>query len=496
MACVCSRYNARSDWLIVTELLSVQDKNLRSEPKHIVFLSQLLLLFKFCHICKADNPTVETREIGTEAVVKTSCNNPECMKQSIWYSQPLIPGSHIPAGNFLLCLCILLTGGSATKVLQMFKHMGLGCVSLGTFFKYQRTKLFPTIHLYWQNYQDKMLSRLKDLSGGVTIAGDGRHDSMGHSAKFRAYTIFCCTIPMIIHFALVQRNQAGSSPAMEFMAFKECMNYLIGYGLLITTFISDRHVSIASHMKKVFTKIIHYFDIWHLKKKIRKVLSKISKEKGCEVLGEWIKPCEKHLYWSATSTFSGNGRVIWAKFKSFLSHVVNKHAGLEDPLFNKRAHGTIEPRKWLKVGTVAYDKLSAALTNNALVKGIKQASPLAQTSCLEDYVEEIFQTFMKASKDNLNDAATKLQEKTPAPMNTMLEKQPRAEAIQKRAERSKMVTKDVPPTTPVTQVPETRKKQSKEMTAGRNCTACKKPMKGHHNVVDCPKNKNKKKTKK
>ena len=55
---------------------------------------------------------------------------------------------------------------------------------------------------------------------------------------------------------------------------------------------------------------------------------------------------------------------------------------------------------------------------------------------------------MKATKDNLKDAATKLQEKTPAPMNTMLEKQPRAEALQKRAERSKMVTKDVPPTTP------------------------------------------------
>ncbi|XP_044171604.1 uncharacterized protein LOC122955935 [Acropora millepora] len=184
--------------------LSVKDKNIRSEPKHIVFLSQLLLLFKFFHICKADNPTVETREIGTEAVVKTSCNNQECMKQSTWYSQPLIPGSHIPAGNFLLCLCILLTGGSATKVLQMFKHMGRGCLSLGTFFKYQRTKLFPTIHLYWQNYQKKMLSRLKDLSGGVTIAGDGRHDSMGHSAKFGAYSIFCSTIPVIIHFALVQ----------------------------------------------------------------------------------------------------------------------------------------------------------------------------------------------------------------------------------------------------------------------------------------------------
>lgn len=78
---------------------------------------------------------------------------------------------------------------------------------------------------------------------------------------------------------------------------------------------------------------------------VRKVLSKISKEKACEELEEWIKPYVKHLHWSATSTFSGNGRVIWAKFKSFLSHVVNKHTGLEDPLFNKRGHGEIQPRK-------------------------------------------------------------------------------------------------------------------------------------------------------
>ena len=49
-----------------------------------------------------------------------------------------------------------------------------------------------------------MLEKLKSLRTGITIAGDGRHDSMGHSAKFGAYTIFCCTVPMIIHFSLVQ----------------------------------------------------------------------------------------------------------------------------------------------------------------------------------------------------------------------------------------------------------------------------------------------------
>ena len=49
-----------------------------------------------------------------------------------------------------------------------------------------------------------MLSKLKALRDGIVTAGDGCHDSMGHSAKFGAYTVFCCTIPVIIHFALVQ----------------------------------------------------------------------------------------------------------------------------------------------------------------------------------------------------------------------------------------------------------------------------------------------------
>ena len=40
---------------------------------------------------------------------------------------------------------------------------------------------------------------------------------------------------------------------------------------------------------------------------------------------------------------------------------------------------------------------------------------------------------------------------TPAPMHSMLrDKETKAEALKKRDERSKMVTKDVPPTTPGT----------------------------------------------
>lgn len=77
------------------------------------------------------------------------------------------------------------------------------------------------------------------------------------------------------------------------------------------------------------------------------MLTKIGKESGCEEIQQWIRPCENHLSWSATSTPSGDGRIILAKFKSFLGHIVDKHDDLDDPLFNKCAHGEIEHREWL-----------------------------------------------------------------------------------------------------------------------------------------------------
>jgi len=79
---------------------------------------------------------------------------------------------------------------------------------------------------------------------------------------------------------------------------------------------------------------------------------------------------------------------------------------------------------------------------------LRELHPISLLCYFADYVEEIYQTFLNASKDDLRDATTKLKERTPAPMNTMLEKQPREEAIQKRVERKKMTAKDVPPTTP------------------------------------------------
>lgn len=48
----------------------------------------------------------------------------------------------------------------------------------------------------------------------------------------------------------------------------------------------------------------------------------------------------------------------------------------------------------------------------------------------------------------LHEAKEKLKEMTPSPMNTMLQKQSKQDAIKKHIERKQMKAVDVPPTTP------------------------------------------------
>lgn len=66
-----------------------------------------------------------------------------------------------------------------------------------------------------------------------------------------------------------------------------------------------------------------------------------------------------------------------------------------------------------------------------------------------EYVEDIYQTYLAAQEKNqLRAAMQELSDMNPSPMNRMLEKQSKEEAIAKRKERKGKKVKDVPPTTP------------------------------------------------
>lgn len=143
---------------------------------------------------------------GTMVTVVQHCN--VCQgKPFTWRSQPFVLGRY-PAGNILLSFAVLMAGASISKVLLVFKHMGLAAYSPRTFFYHQNRFVFPTILLYWETYQQSLIQSLKNI-GETVWCGDGRFDSMGHSAKYGAYTMFCTTILKIVHFDLLQVNVAN-----------------------------------------------------------------------------------------------------------------------------------------------------------------------------------------------------------------------------------------------------------------------------------------------
>lgn len=172
-----------------------------SEPKFIVFYSMLISLFSFfCFNCKEDKPLISMKKCGTMVIVKQECS--KCLYGFVWRSQPLVMGGY-GAGNIMLSLAVLMAGGSISKLALVFRHMNLCMYSVRTYFRHQRRLLFPAVAHHWQTYRQNCIEKVKRATGAVW-SGDGRFDSMGHSAKYGVYSMFCSSLMKIVHFEIVQ----------------------------------------------------------------------------------------------------------------------------------------------------------------------------------------------------------------------------------------------------------------------------------------------------
>lgn len=63
-------------------------------------------------------------------------------------------------------------------------------------------------------------------------------------------------------------------------------------------------------------------------------------------------------------------------------------------------------------------------------------------------MQEIYNTYISATEKELEATKVKLKEMTPPAMHSMLDKQSRSDAIEKKAKRNRLTVEDIPPTTP------------------------------------------------
>ena len=177
----------------------------QDEPKFVVFLSCLATLFSlFCFNCKTEKPQLQVSKTGTMVTIVQCCK--ECNKEGRqpfkWHSQPYIFGRYA-AGNLLLSFAILLSGACISKTFLVFSHLGISMYSPRTYFAHQRLFLFPTIIEFWQSTRSSLIQKAQLVKESVW-AGDGRFDSMGHSAKYGAYTMLNASLGKLVHFELLQ----------------------------------------------------------------------------------------------------------------------------------------------------------------------------------------------------------------------------------------------------------------------------------------------------
>lgn len=86
----------------------------------------------------------------------------------------------------------------------------------------------------------------------MTILGDGRMDSPGHSAQYCTYTVMEYENKDILACEIInKRETAMKSTAMEKEGLKRCLQKLLDRGIIVQELCTDASISIASMIGKV-----------------------------------------------------------------------------------------------------------------------------------------------------------------------------------------------------------------------------------------------------
>ena len=164
------------------------------------------------------------------------------------------------AGNLLLSAAILLCGLTFTGIANLADVFNLVMFGERYFYKLQKEYLYPVVHTNYVMQQEAVIEYLR--GNKLHLSGDGRCDSPGYSAKYGTYSLMHSATDLI----LVQVTETGSSVAMEKDGLRRCLDKVLAQGVEITSIATDRHVGVASLMKKEYSFIDHQYDVWHLSK--------------------------------------------------------------------------------------------------------------------------------------------------------------------------------------------------------------------------------------
>ncbi|KAG0434766.1 hypothetical protein HPB47_018899 [Ixodes persulcatus] len=342
------------------------------ERKYLVTASQLLLLFSVCVNWLAPTRTKLTHR-GTLVHAVITCARGH---KPVWENQPRINSKALL--KILLPAAIIYSGAYPTRVLRLLGSLGVQVLKKTQFFRVKSCLVFPAATKTWEAEQKSLLTATKDK---LHLAGDGRDDSPGYSAKYGTSTLLDTRINKIMHYEVLQSTEVKSSNHIETEGLKRSLDFLLSMGLSVYVLVTDRHFGVNALMRDRYPDTKHRFDPWHVAK------------------GN-MKTVRGHVYWCA-QTSSDNGALVLAKWVSVMRHVSNIHQH-PSPLYPVCTHGPIEERWWLleskkDLWTEPYLALEKIAMSKQLLKDIPRVSGDGQTYRLESFHSMLLRFTPKSS---------------------------------------------------------------------------------------------------
>ncbi len=355
------------------------------EPKFLVFQSCLEMLFAHC--CECGSQTTSTSFVfgkaGTLLRVDYDCKEGH---HGTWLSQPILR-HRMAAGNLLLSAATLFSGSTYERVREMAEVMKLPIMSQSQFYSIQRKYLFPVVHTAFTEHKEALIA--STAVNLVTLVGDGRCDSPGFSAKYGTYNVMDAKSGAVLTFSLQQVDAQTSSVAMETNGCFEAIVELLHHGLNIEVFGTDCSTSIAKLMRDYFPHIHHEHDVYHIEKRVKKMLLQKANHRDNHALHAWIKPVINQLWWAA-QTCNRDAVELREKWLSIMYHITNHHEWDMFEVYKRCAHPplTVEEKRmkrWLKVDSPPHSALKEVILNKRLVADIEKLTRAVHTGSLEAF---------------------------------------------------------------------------------------------------------------
>ena len=200
-----------------------RELELSQKQKVIATLDKVMeLIPKQCKIC-GEIFTVQHTMSGAVVTIQWNCTNGHA---DSWTSSEVLAvksNQKVYVNNVQLSAAILLRGNNFQKFNLFAKFLGLSSISESLFYRVQNL---------WSNVKEAIHGHLP--STGLTLAGDGRNDSPGHTTK------------LVVDLEVVDRRETGGkSAALEKLALSRFLRRLKDV-IAISHLVTDASTSVKA----------------------------------------------------------------------------------------------------------------------------------------------------------------------------------------------------------------------------------------------------------